>query len=154
MHDAALRAGIEILLELARFTMRNVDPLGKDANGETPDSCFYYGRNSKCTLARGSFEKEEEAWIVLMKSVCRQNGYAYRLSAEIDRRCIKLANVVEIDTSNYRELGVRMGGCIGDEKADDNSTDGGDDDDDDAMFQDAVSTLASGTDERPFEGVG
>jgi hypothetical protein len=122
------------MLELAVFALRDMDPLEEDENGDTPDSCFYYRREESCTVIRGPRGEEERAWTVLMKSVCRQNGYVYRPLAEVGMRCVKQANIEEVLTPEEEDLNF----VAHDSEADDST-----DDDDGEVFEDASETFSS-----------
>lgn len=74
LHYAAMFAGVQIMQVLAAASIQGLDPAATDWFGDTPTAFFYTKRGYFCSVIRGRFELEEEAWWNLMESACRQNG--------------------------------------------------------------------------------
>ena len=58
---------------LSDLDLTGIDMKARDTDGNSPSDCFYKIRSSTCTLVRESFEEEEQAWLNLLRSACRQN---------------------------------------------------------------------------------
>ncbi|KAK5125795.1 hypothetical protein LTR85_012071 [Meristemomyces frigidus] len=74
--DAVNADGTKAMYILAGADLRGLDPWQMDGDGDTPDNYFYQHRDARCAIIRPSFEEEETAWLALMSSVRRQNGFA------------------------------------------------------------------------------
>ncbi|KAI6914028.1 hypothetical protein KC318_g804 [Hortaea werneckii] len=120
LHYAALYGGTQVMKILAGADLRGLDPLQQNAEGDTPDDCFYRHRDVNGAPVRAPFEEEEAAWRSLMDSARRQNGLL--IDCEDDE------SLNYSYDSNASEWGSSLDGS-------------GDENQDEEIFQDAVQEL-------------
>lgn len=132
LHIVALYARVEIMRLLTNEDLVGWDPILRDCDDATPDDCFVHHRDRVCTIIRDPFEEEEEAWIDLLLSACRQNDIDPSLLGSI--RASASEDEGEDGDEEY-------------EDDEDDEVDANDDDEAEKNFVDAQEEFVDGSDE-------